>query len=82
MSVHASISLGLDFSLWLAFKAEVRHNFGSTVHPLGKANHFLMVVPSGRAKFKLSKDLVSMALESCLGGLCNVMIYLLSSLVI
>jgi hypothetical protein len=66
--------MGLDFSAGDLFKAQVKRKFRSTVHPLGKANHFLMTVSFGRAKFKLDKISVGLALESCLGGLCDDML--------
>jgi hypothetical protein len=65
----SQLQLSLDFSNGQAFKSQVRKQFGTTVHPLGKANHFLMVVSFGRAKFKLTEVTVGLALESCLGGL-------------
>jgi hypothetical protein len=71
MSVHASLAMGLDFSLGSALKSDVKRKFGSTVHPLGKANHFLLVVSFGRSKFKLDEFSVSLALESCIGGLAD-----------
>jgi hypothetical protein len=71
MSVHASLALGLDFSWGMNFQKRVKHCYGSTVHPLGKANNFLLVTSFGRAKFKLDEDSVSLALESCIGGLCD-----------
>jgi hypothetical protein len=71
MSVHVSIALGLDFSWGSSFQRKVKSHCGSTVHPLGKSRHFLLVVSFGRAKFKLDCDSVSIALESCIGGLCD-----------
>jgi hypothetical protein len=67
--VVSSIAMKLDFSFGNFFKADVKRRFRSTVHPLGKANHFLLVVSFGRAIFKLDTDSVSTALESCIGGL-------------
>jgi hypothetical protein len=71
MSVHASISMGLDFSWGLEFQKKVKDCYHSTIHPLGKADHFLMAVSFGWSKFKLDCDTVSIALESCIGGLCD-----------
>jgi hypothetical protein len=68
MAVHASLAMGLDFTPGSRFKADVHHRFRSTVHSLGKSDHFLMAISFGRAKFKLDVDTVSLALESCLGG--------------
>jgi hypothetical protein len=67
--VHASIALGLDFSWGSSFQRKVINHYGSTVHPLGKSGHFLLAVSFVHAKFKLDYDLVSIALESCIGGL-------------
>jgi hypothetical protein len=64
----ASRALGLDLAPGQKFKAEVKNKFRSTVHPLGKSNHFLMVVSFGQSKFKLDVLSVGLALESCLGG--------------
>jgi hypothetical protein len=69
MSVHAAIALGLDFSWGSSFQKKVKNQCGSTVHPLGKSSHFLLAVSFGHAKFKLDCDSVSIALESCIGGL-------------
>jgi hypothetical protein len=66
--------MGFDFYTGDLFKTLVKRKFRSTVHPLGKANHFLMVVSFGRAKFKLDTDTVGLALESCLGGICDDML--------
>uniref|UniRef100_A0ACD6AKF3 Uncharacterized protein n=1 Tax=Avena sativa TaxID=4498 RepID=A0ACD6AKF3_AVESA len=64
-------SLNLDLSSGLAFKNEVKRKFRSTVHPLGKAHHFLMVVSFGRSKFKPDDKSVALALESCIGGVAQ-----------
>jgi hypothetical protein len=71
MSVHASLAMGLDFLWGSEFQRKVKQRYQSTVHPLGKSDHFLMTVSFGRAKFKLDCDSVSIALESCIGGLCD-----------
>ena len=71
MAVYDWIKIGLDFSHGQKFSDDVKRIFGSTVHPLGKANHFLLTVSFGRSTFKLSEDTVSMALESCIGGICD-----------
>jgi hypothetical protein len=68
MAVHASIALGLNFSFGSRFRKDVRRWFGSTVHPLGKSNHFLMAFSFRHAKFKLNPDSISLALESYIGG--------------
>jgi hypothetical protein len=68
MAVLASLAMGLDFTPGSRFKADVRCRFRSTVHPLGKSDHFLMDVSFGHDKFKLDIDTVILALESCLGG--------------
>ncbi|KAK1602055.1 hypothetical protein QYE76_007951 [Lolium multiflorum] len=66
---HTQLQRSLDFSKGQEFRSQVRSQFRSTVHPIGKANHFLLVVSFGRAKFKLSEETVGLALESCLGGI-------------
>jgi hypothetical protein len=71
MSVHAALALGLDFSWGSEFQKKVKQRYHSTVHPLGKSDHFLMTVSFGHAKFKLDSDSASLALESCIGGLCD-----------
>jgi hypothetical protein len=71
MSVHASLVMGLDYTFGSRFKTDIRRKFGSTVHPIGKSDHFLMAVSFGRAKFKLNPDTAGLALESCLGGTCD-----------
>lgn len=70
-SMYEIIKLGLDFSYGLSFKSKVKERFRSTVHPLGKSDQFLMTVSFGRAKFKLTEDMVGIALESCVGGNCD-----------
>jgi hypothetical protein len=40
MAVHASLAMGLDFAPGSQFKADVHRRFRSTVHPLGKSDHF------------------------------------------
>ncbi|KAM0856737.1 hypothetical protein ACQ4PT_048926 [Festuca glaucescens] len=70
-AVFDAISMNLDFSYGFKFKADVKKKFGTTVHPLGKSNHFLLVVSFGRAVFKLNEDMVGIALESCIGGNCD-----------
>jgi hypothetical protein len=71
MSMHSSLAMGLDFSWGSEFQRKVKQRYQSTVHPLGKSDHFLMTVLFGRAKFKLDCDTISIALESCIGGLCD-----------
>jgi hypothetical protein len=67
----ADISKQLDFSYGHKFKTNVRKRLASTVHPLGKSNHFLLVVSFGRANFKLTEDMAAIALESCIGGIAE-----------
>jgi hypothetical protein len=71
LAVFESISMNLDFSPGMKFRKEIKRKFGSTVHPIGKSNHFLLACSFGRAKFKLGIDIVGLALESCIGGLCD-----------
>jgi hypothetical protein len=63
--------MGLDFSHGMNFAKDVRSKFNRQVHPSAKSGHFTMVVSFGRAKFKLDEDLVSIALEAVIGGLCG-----------
>ncbi|KAM0885808.1 hypothetical protein ACQ4PT_030071 [Festuca glaucescens] len=70
-AVFDAIAMKLDFSYGFKFKAEVKKKFGTTMHPLGKSNHFLLVVSFGRAVFKLNEDMVGISLESCIGGNCD-----------
>jgi hypothetical protein len=70
--VFDAISMKLDFSYGYKVKADIKKRFGTTVRPLGKSNHFLLVVSFGRATFKLNEDVVGIALESCIGGNCDV----------
>jgi hypothetical protein len=62
------LDLGLDLEPSKKFKAEVRSRYHSTVHPLGKSNHFLLLVSFGRSKFRLDSVSVALALVACLGG--------------
>jgi hypothetical protein len=71
LSMHEAVELGMDFSFGSCFQLDVKRRFRSTVHPLGKPNHFIMVVSFGRAKFKLDETSAGLALKSCIGGLCH-----------
>jgi hypothetical protein len=64
-------SMKLDFSYGYKFKSDIKKRLASTVHPLGKSNHFILFVSFGRATFKLTEDMVGIALESCIGGNCD-----------
>jgi hypothetical protein len=70
-SVYASLKLGFDFSHGRNFSKDVRSKFHSTVHPSNSSGHFTMVVSFGRANFRMDEDLVALALEACLCGLCG-----------
>ncbi|KAM0868195.1 hypothetical protein ACQ4PT_041499 [Festuca glaucescens] len=70
-SVHASLFMGLNFSHGNNFAKDVRYKFNVDVHPSSKDGHFLMVVSFGRANFRMEEDLVSIALESVIGGYCG-----------
>jgi hypothetical protein len=70
-AVHSSMAMKLDFSHGYSFADEIKRRFRTTVHPLTKADHFLLAISFGRATFKLNEDSVSLALESCIGGLCD-----------
>lgn len=70
MAVHASISLGLDFSPGVDFAKAVWRSCHPTVHPSDQSTHFIMVVSFARHSFRLSKDNVALALEAAIGGYC------------
>jgi hypothetical protein len=70
LAVHASISLGLDFSPVINFAKEMRRKFATLVHPSHFTGHFTMVVSFDRACFRLNDDSVSIALEAAIGGYC------------
>jgi hypothetical protein len=67
-AVYDSISLGLDFSDGLSIAREIKRLFSSTVHPKDNIHQFRMVVSFGRASFRLTEDLVGLALEASTGG--------------
>jgi hypothetical protein len=71
MAVHASVLLGLDFSHGKNFAKDVKTKFLSVVHPSETSGNFIMIVYFGRSSFKLCEDLVSISLESIIGGLCG-----------
>ena len=71
MSVHTSLSLGFSFSHGINFAKDVKSKFLADVHPSKESRHFVMVVSFGRATFKLDEDVVSIALESVIGGYCG-----------
>ncbi|KAM0904181.1 hypothetical protein ACQ4PT_018191 [Festuca glaucescens] len=70
-SVHASLFMGLSFYPGLKFAKDVKKNFNVDVHSSFKSGNFLMVVLFGHANFRMDEDLVSIALESVLGGYCG-----------
>jgi hypothetical protein len=70
-AVHDSLTLGLDFSPGRTFANKVKRDFFSTVHPNKNSFHLTMVVSFDRASFRLSEDMVAIALESAIGGLCD-----------
>jgi hypothetical protein len=59
-----------DFSPGLAVEAQVRRQFGSSVHfsPSSGLVEFFLVVSFSSASFPLSEDSVGWALQSCIGG--------------
>jgi hypothetical protein len=59
-----------DFSPGLAVEAQVRRQFGSSVHfsPSSSAKEFFLVVSFSSASFDLNEDTVGWALQSCIGG--------------
>jgi hypothetical protein len=78
MAVHASIALGLDFSFGSHFKSDVKYRFGSTVHPLGRANPFLILVLLVEPSLNWILILLAWPLNLALKG--SVMIFLSFSL--
>lgn len=71
LAVHASISMGLDFTLGMDLAREIRHIFNRSVHPTDYSGHFIMVVSFARHSFRLDVDNVGLALESSIGGCCS-----------
>jgi hypothetical protein len=61
----------LDFSPWRTFANKVKRDFFTTVHSNKNSFHLTMVVSFDRASFRLSEDMVAIALESAIGGLCD-----------
>jgi hypothetical protein len=70
-AVYDSIALGLDFSKGFSFAKEIKRLFASTVHPSDDSFKFKMVVSFGRAAFRLTEDIVAVALEAAIGGYCG-----------
>jgi hypothetical protein len=70
-SVHAALSLGLNFSHGINFAKDVKDKFGCSIHPSIRSGHFTLVVSFGRANFKMEEEYVSLALEASLGGFCG-----------
>jgi hypothetical protein len=71
MVVYDSLNLGLNFSHGTNFAKDVKSKFNFAIHPSAKTGHFVMVVSFGRSTFKLSEDVVSLALEAIIGGYCG-----------
>jgi hypothetical protein len=72
-AVYDSLSLGLDFSDGLSIAHEIKRLYSSSVHPKDKIHQFRMVVSFGRASFRLTEDLVGLALEAATGGFCGLL---------
>jgi hypothetical protein len=70
-AVYDSIALGLDFSKGFSFAKEIKRLFSSSVHPKEDSFKFKMVVSFGRAAFRLTEDIVAVALEAAIGGYCG-----------
>jgi hypothetical protein len=70
-AVYDSIALGLDFSKGFSFAKEIKRLFSSSVHPKEDSLKFKMVVSFGRAAFRLTEDIVAVALEVAIGGYCR-----------
>jgi hypothetical protein len=66
--VHASLSLGLDFSPGINIAKNIRRKYFSTVHSSPESGHFIMVVSFGHGSFILNVDSVGIALEAAIGG--------------
>ena len=69
MAVHASISLGLDFTPGMALSQEIWRSFRRTVHPTERSGHFIMVVSFARSSFRLDEDNVGLFLKLLLEGI-------------
>jgi hypothetical protein len=61
----------LDFSKGKNFESEIRRKFGHSVNfvPGFRKREFYLVASFGRANFKLNYHSVSLALQSCFGGM-------------
>ncbi|KAK1664301.1 hypothetical protein QYE76_052460 [Lolium multiflorum] len=68
---YAALFKDLDFSHGINFAKDVKNKFRKEVHPSSSSGRFLMVVAFGRATFKLEEDLVGIALEAAIGGICG-----------
>ena len=70
MGSSSDLAARLDSSHGRAFEEEVDRRFGSLVHhPSPSANgSFFLLATFHRFLFRLTEDLVSLALQSCLGG--------------
>ena len=71
MTVHAAISMGLDFSPGMQLYQEIQRTFNRSVHPTKDTGHFTMVVSFARHSFRLDVENVGLALESAIGGYCS-----------
>ena len=62
-----------DFSPGLRVEEQVHSRFGSTVHfvPNPNSKEFFLEVSFSSASFHLSEESVGLALQSCIGGLCD-----------
>ena len=70
MGSYSNLTARLDFSHGRAFEEEVDHHFGTLVHypsPSPDGSFFLLDT-FHHFLFRLMEDLVSLALQSCLGG--------------
>jgi hypothetical protein len=66
--VHASLSLGLNFSPGINIAKDITRKYFSTMHSTPKSGHFIMVVSFGHASFLLNDDSAGIALEAAIGG--------------
>lgn len=62
-----------DFSPGLAVADQVRRHFGSSVHPSPSSGSkvIFLVVSFSSASFPLTEESVSLALQSCIGGILD-----------
>jgi hypothetical protein len=65
--VHASLSLGLDFSPGINIAKDITRKYLSTMHSSPESGQFIMAVSFGHASFLLNDDSAGIALEAAIG---------------